>query len=288
MLAQICKQWFWDCYDHMGRLIVANIILFTLLFGAVMYVLPLVAALLTNLTPSQGALLLFLVVVFGGPIWLSIWFVPYGHFGALVAEEKDPGFVEFLRAFRLRGLRTWAYFQILCLAAGVLLMNMWFYFRWETESGAARLFFNVLAGLCFWMVMLLVLTAMAGIPLVARRSTPLRGVFRESLLVVVKHPLTILGAFAFLASLWFLGSVPLKMGGVLVFGMSGTAMMLNSICDVTLELERRQAEAAEATGDSRPRTWREVKVQEKESEKERLEKSRYERTFRDILRPWEM
>lgn len=288
MLAQICKQWFWDCYDHMGRLIVANIILFTLLFGAVMYALPFLAAMLVNLSPSQGALLLFLALVLLGPIWLSLWFVPYGHFGGLVAEEKDPGFVEFLRGFRLRGLRTWAYFQMLCLAAGILLMNMWFYYRMETESAAARLFFNVLAGLCFWMVMLIVLLAMAGIPHVGRGVIPLRGVFRESLLTLAKHPLTMLGALLFLASLWFLGAVPLKMGGVLVFGLSGTAMLLNSIVDVTSEFERRQAEAIEATGDSRPRTWREVKAQEKESEKDRLQRSRYERTLRDILRPWEM
>ncbi len=288
MLRQALHQWFWDTYDYLGRLLTANVILFLVLAFSAWYSVRVVVQLTNPIGPAGQALGLFLLLVVAGPVWFTVWFAPVGYFGGLVSAEKDPGFREFKNGLRQAWARTWKWFQLLCLIVGTLFINLWFYLSGIDFNGSLRFLGYILAGLCFWLIIGLGAAAMAATPLVIRGELKPLTALKTGLLLALKFPGLLVGGFIFLVSLWIIGTY-IKFAGILIFGFTGTVMLTNSIYDVLLEWERMEKRAIEmeAKGKKRPRNWKQMRAQEEEQEEERMDKERYDRTLRDLLRPWE-
>ncbi len=285
---QIIKQWFWDAYDHLGRLFLWNFLLFIFYSIAFFALAALTAMLVEEQHPTMGALVTFVLWTLAAPVLLLPWIAPLAHFGKLISLEKDPGFREFFRGFRQKLLRTWLILQVLVAGITVLLLNIWFYGFSEAFAAENRLLGFTLAGLCFWMGVFLVAVMLPALSHYLREESTLRASLKFGLLAALKYPGTVFGLLAFIISLWIIAAA-LRFVGILLFGFVGTYLFLNSLYDVLMERERKELtkEEQEEEPPRRPASWKEIKVEERAKEKERMDKSRYERTFRDIIRPWD-
>lgn len=274
MFRRILKQWFWDCYDHLGRLLTANIILFFTLGSALLFSGVLLAG-----APRALALL---ALVFAMPIWLALWFAPVAHFAHLVTLEKDPPLAAMIVGLRRGFLPCWKLCQIACPALAALLVSIWFYGLSGQFTGALRPIGAGLAGLCIWLTAITILLLLMAAPLLLRTPFGVRAALARSAFLLIRFPGICGGIFLLLIALWALG-IWLKFAGPLVFGFVGTMMLMNSLHDVL------QA-ALEPTDDSPAApeaTWQAVRDREKREETQRLNAARYSRTLRDVLRPWE-
>ncbi len=288
MIGQVLKQWLWDSYDHLGRLIAINVLLALLLGGALLYIGIIIAAFVSAATPLLAVATLLGAIVVIGPIWMALWVAPLAHFARLVSAEKDPNFAEFRRGLFRLFLPAWRYFLVMFAAIAVLLFNAWFYVFSGRLPDAMRIPGYLAAGLCFWAAVLVAITLLPALPLLAEPQPAIRRVFRISLAILIKYPGTVLGAVFVLILLSLIGGLLLRMAGFLVFGFSGTALLANSLYDVILSFETRRDEAAADNKSSKPRTWKDLQVHESSSEKERMDSVRYNRTIKDLLKPWEM
>jgi hypothetical protein len=286
MFARVLKQWFWDCYDHLGTLFVWNILLFTLTFSSSVLLLHLATPLATELPPFARVLFLFILLVLTAPLVIAIWFAPSTHYGKLVAAEKYPGFRVLMRGLRAEFLRVWRYGFLCATIAGILLVNIWFYVASGEFVPEQPIVGHLLAGLCFWLLLLLVASMGIGLPLLVREGLTARRAFRGAAVEVLRSPGLVLGMFVFLVSLWIIAAW-LRFAPIFLFGFSGTAMFLNSLYDVMHPGDEAGdgGEVESTAGDAA--TWRQVRANEKVSEQARMARARYERTFRDLLRPWE-
>lgn len=287
MFPQILKQFFWDCYDHLGRLIAANLIHFFILTSAFFLTTMFVNVFTEGMASQAQFFVLLLTIIILPPVLFTIWFAAYSRFADLVSEEKDPPFREFIRSLATKGLRFWCYFQLNFLIIGVLLANIWFY----TVSGLFpedyKIVGYVLAGICFWICLLLMILMIPGIPVLGRQDKTIWQTFKVSFFALLRYPGLVIGMFVFLISLWVL-LIYLRLVGLVIFGFAGPAMLLNSLYDVIIDTEEQaEKKAAEPAEKQGPSSWKEVKEQEKEDDDVRIEKARYARTFRDILKPWE-
>lgn len=286
MFQQIIKQWFWDQYDHLGRLLAANVVLFMVTMVAVVYTLAALSYLGEGAPPGFRALAIAVALVVVPPVLLALWFGSVSHFAGYVSDEKDPGFRVFMAGLARRFFRAWRFFATVCVLFALLGINIWFYTLSGRLQGTLLYVGFALAGICFWLIVMLLISLLASIPVLFRQQRGIFQTIKVGFIALLKYPGLMIGSFAFLASLWIIG-VAIKFAGVLLFGFTGTAMLMNSLYDVITELEAAQEDAAKETGDSRPRSWKELRAMEKEGEEDRMKKARYERTLRDVLKPWE-
>lgn len=286
MFAQITKQWFWDYYDHLGRLILGNIIAFLALVPPLYICFVYLEAVLAPLSPQAAVLTLFVATVTVLPPFAALWFSSFGHFGGRVSLEKDPRLGEFVVGLRRRFLKMWRFFLLLFGLLGLLWLNMWFYVAGGFLPEGLRLVGYLLAGVCFWLSILVVIAAIPALPAVVRTDLSVMASWRFGLLCLLRYPGVLTGVFIFLCSLWVIGFF-LRLAGIFLFAFAGTALLFNSTYDVLVAFEEGREKAAKG-GAPRPRTWRERREAESESEEERMNRVRYERTLRDVLRPWEM
>ncbi len=286
MFAQITKQWFWDYYDHLGRLILGNIIAFLVLVPPLYICFVYLDAVLGSLSRQAAVLTLFVAIVVVLPPFAAFWFSAFGHFGGRVSLEKDPRLGEFLMGLRRRFLKMWCFFLLLLGALALLWLNVWFYVGGGFFPDGLRIVAYLLAGVCFWLSLLVGIAAIPVIPALARTDLPVMAAWRFGLLCLLRYPGVLIGVFVFLCSLWVIGFF-LRLAGIFLFGFAGTALLFNSTYDVLVAFEAGREKAAKG-GAPRPRTWREIREAESESDEERMNRVRYERTLRDVLRPWEM
>lgn len=286
MTGQILKQWFWDCYDHLGRLIAANLLLFFTLGPAAWFSLALFNQMAANAPPALAALMLFLFIAGVGPVLMALWMAPVGYFAGFVSAEKDPPFRAFLRVFRHTFARCWWFLQILVTIFAILLVNFWFYTMGGFFEGGLKFVGYALAGLCFWTALLAGVIGFVGLPWVAREDgVAARQAIRMAMHMIMRFP-TVVAPICFVLLLLWVFCFITRLAGLVIFGLVGTVMLANSLRDVLEERLRQPAPGTDET--PAPGSWHQVQAREKTEEAERMRKSRYERTFRDLLRPWEM
>ncbi|MEQ8820783.1 MAG: hypothetical protein RLY93_11115 [Sumerlaeia bacterium] len=289
MFGQVLKQWFWDCYDHLGRLLALNLVLFFLFLPVALYSASTGLQIAGNLPPATAILLICAALIVLVPLVGTLWFGALLPFAGQVSQEKDPPFRYALTGLKMAWGRLARFFLLTGSTFAILLLNLWFYFSGTAFSGAMPVLTSILGGLCLWLIALLALVTGHALPLLVRQNRGALSALKVGFLLTAKYPLLTIGAGLFLASLWVIGTA-LRFVGVIGFAFSGTALFLNSLHDVILEAESRQLTrdpAAENDPEERPTSWREIREAENQTEDERIKKARYERSFRDILRPWE-
>lgn len=157
----------------------------------------------------------------------------------------------FLRSLRLCGLYA--------AALGVLSVNILFYARWMAEwpwTGA------ILSGAMIWIGVFVALTGLYSFPLVAGTTGPVRHVLKTSVLLTLDNPRT--SVMMFLTGFGVLALSALTVAG-LVFGGIGA---LSVLCSTGLREVRKRYATDRPVEES-------IDVEEA-------------RTWRDLLKPWEM
>ncbi|MCB2156122.1 hypothetical protein KQI84_14695 [bacterium] len=285
MFGQILKQWFWDCYDYLGRLLGMNLLLFVILWPVAFYLGIFMATAAAGAGSAGWMLVLCCGLAILIPVAGTIWFGGLLHFGMLSSDEKDPPFRSFFAGIRKTGFRLFRFLLVIGAAIALLVLNIWFYFYADILSPELWLLTYLLGGLCFWLILFVMGIALHGMPLVVRYERKTWPALKAGLYLSMKYPILTLGCVLYIGSLFVL-AVGLRLVGLIVFAFSATGMFINSTHDVILEVEERAERAAAEEGDDRPTSWREIQEAEDENEEERLRKARYERTLRDILKPW--
>ncbi len=304
MLRRLLLQWFWDCYDALWRLIFLNLLLAPLL-GAVFFflLLPLARMILglAESNPAAAALLGLGLWTAGGAVLLTLWLAGAIHFAHRIAGDEEPALRDFARGLRRHGPRFLALAAILLFALGLIALNMVFYARLTQSPGWSRAAGAGLAGGCFWVGLFALGVASHALALCARQAAPLREIFKSAIYITLRYPLFTLGAMALLAALWYVSLFSLKTAPLWVIGLSATAVFLNSALDVVVRQEElRAAAAVEASAGTAPHdsasaaarplaSWKEIRREEEDAAEAeaRARADRYNRTLRDILRPWE-
>jgi len=275
------KHWFWDSYDYLFVLAAMNVLYFVVLNLLVVLGAPPLLAMVEALPPTSLAMLLFLLSVIVLPIVLTMIYAPVGHFCRLISEEKDPGFRDLLAGLRVLGPRLWLFFFVVVSVIGVLLVNAWFYLASGLFPDSLQIVGGILAGLCFWLVLTLLVILQLAIPIHCRQKRTLLRSLQGGVVALLRYPGLLVGNFIFLVSLGAL-SVLAVMAPILLFGLVGPVVLFNAMYDVLVEHE----EALEAKAAPEATTWAEIQAREKANEAVAMKKTRYNRTFRDVLRPW--
>lgn len=291
MFGRIFKQWFWDCYDSAGRLLVLNFLLFLLFFPAGMAMVAWLSSGGEGFTAEQIFVLTAAAGLAGLPPLLAVYLAGMMAFGQSSTDTADPSFRDFLRGVRRHGLRMWGLALLAVFGFFALMANVVFYLNQSGEAGGVAVVPGLMLGLSFWMTLLLGGIVMHGAPLVVRRGMGPLAAAKGGLYLCARYPIATLGIVLFVSSVFVLGAA-LRMVGLVFFSFSLGAMFLNSAHDVLIDFEEareRRAEEDKAGGrEPRRASWKEIREAEVEEEVERLDKARYDRTWQDILRPWEM
>ncbi len=286
MFSRVMLQWFWDCYDHLGRLILANVLIFLLLFGSLFYVSPLLFHLISSENYRQNALVAAGYLAFLLPFILTIWFSFFGHFADQVSREKDPPFKLFFTGLRNDFWRYLLFFYLIHGAMSVCLFGFWFYGLSGMLGEAWKFPGYILSGLCFWLALVALLVEIAAVGLIPKTSLNTKQLLLRGLYVLLAYPGFTFFFFIFLVSVWILSIFFLRFAPVMIFAIAGTPMLFNSVADVLLSYEQFKKEV-EDEKESAPKTWREYLAREKKSERQKMDAYRYSRTFRDLIKPWD-
>lgn len=281
MLRRALHQCMWDCYDCLGRLLLGNLLLF---LGA----LPLTLAMWTLLLAASGnpaiwALTAVFCISVPVAAYVALWMSAMLSFGALNSAEKDPRFVAFMQGVRQSGGRVLVLAVPFFLVLATLWANAWFYTSGTILPPDAAFVGYMAAAFCGWVSLLLVAAAQHAFPIAVRERLPMKEVWRRAVILTLKYPGATFGLLFIHAFVWTTG-VALQLAGPLLFTFALSAMLINSLHDVIVDHE---AQAARQSDDAGPASWHAVRQQEFAAEETRLRRARYERTFRDILKPWE-
>jgi len=285
MFPQVVKQWFWDTYDHLGRLLVLNLLLFFVFAPASFYGLGLLAVLGSRLG-GPGGFLLFLA---GAAVFLLVCLTVICsglfHFGALVSAEKDPPLRAFFGGIRVCGGRVFRLLLVCVGAGGVLAGNIWWYYFSGLMPDGLRMAGFILGGLCMWLLVIDIAIAAHALPLAVRGERSTRECLRLGALLTLKYPFLTLTVLTSILGMLLIGVI-LKIVGLLIYGFILPALLLNSLHDVILAIETEKKLPSE---EKTPATsWHEIEQESVEGEERRMDEARYDRGWSDLLRPWEM
>lgn len=268
MLGRVLRQAWWDFYDCLWRLVAANMVL-----GTVAIVLLFVTHDVAEAALSSGPTALALCAVYCLGIWPvfgAVWFGALGWFAVRNARYSEGTFGDMVAGVRAHFAGLWK-----CLfASGALVLllgtNLWFYLASGVVPERFALGGYVLAFLTCWLVVGVAGATLHGVMLVvARGMGPVRAL-RLGMALTMALPGPTLGVLGVNALVWAASS-SCQFAGFLLAAFAATAVLANALHD--------------AVG-----AWEESLHGVDSPERAELRESydrRYDRGWRDMLRPWE-
>ncbi len=289
MFFQVLKQFFWDLFDHLGRLLTINLLLVLTVLPACLFSISIFFGFLharPELSVPYGLVLILLLLPFFGALVFS-GLLTFGHD---ISLEKDPPLRRYFTGICACGGRVFHYLAFSGAVLGLVWISLWFYCLSDQLPESMRYVGYGIGGICLWIGIGWIGMMIHALPIVAREKKTLRAVMKQSFLLLLRYPFLTFGVF--LAVVLFMAAgVALRLVGVVLFGFTLPALMINSLHDVIFDFEAQRAElAAESDGNQsmRPASWKQIHAKQAEREEEKMKKSRYNRGWADIMRPWEM
>jgi uncharacterized membrane protein YesL len=261
LMAVIYKKTFWNTYDHIGRLILLN------LLWAVTFPLPTYLAF--RLIPLEGQLRI------GAALLVGLFAHSFATTGVFAATADIVDYRKFTLKRFLTGGRDF-YFRALginlLLAAFfyVLYVSIRFYLALEGPAGIAGFF---LVGLQVWLGLYVATMRVYLIPLLVSRDWGILKTIKWSAVLVLIRP-----GFTFLLLLQ-------AAAGAVVIGITiiGAIVILMSLASVFLNTTLREVLKQLETEEEprrRPASWKEIFETQRRREEE-------PRGLKDLLHPWD-
>jgi uncharacterized membrane protein YesL len=282
MFGRIFAKFFWDTYDYLGRLIIANILFCLIMLG-------IAAALGTVLYPFYQAMDRPVFLLAFGIGLIAIFTLPFPaagflYFLSLISQEREPEFRDFFK-----GLKDsyWPIFKlslVFVTAFELLGVNIIFYLNPSIIPSSLKIFTLIISGLCVWIFLYLFAMMLYAFPLlVYQKSGIWKTLFRSFLLVTDNIGVTIL-ALLLLGGILGLGMVTRGMT-FFVLNLALTASLANSLYEnVMKKYEASEGEKrTERQSGEKHSSWKDIKDKEFIDDRH----DRYRRTLKDILKPWE-
>jgi hypothetical protein len=181
MLSRVLKMSFWVSYDHLGKLLVANIC--CALFSAVPLVLGASLLLHSAARPAQaaGALLLLAGILFTPALFAGLL-----HFVKICIDTGDAGLTEFFAGVRLYLGRAVALGMAYALLGGMFTASAWFYpTRLQETAPLVGYFMGIFSCLA---LAVLALSALYVGPALVNRPTGPAGALQLAVTLVLDKP----------------------------------------------------------------------------------------------------
>jgi hypothetical protein len=234
MLGRVLKMTFWVTYDHLGKLILANVVwaLAVSIPGAMAW-----AAFLSPYTEVQlllGAPLALLTVV----VLLPVTSVGLVFLAKELIETRDGSVRLFFRGMRLYGGRAIGLGALYSFASVTLATSTWFYASKLRES--VPLLGYALSSLALWFLVFAGVTAILVLPTLVQKKSGVLQTVKLTALLVLDNPVLSLGLVINLAALTVLCGI---FAPFFFFLYGAVAMVLASS---TYEMLARKYAALEA------------------------------------------
>lgn len=261
LVSTIYKKAFWNTYDHIGRLILLNLIW----AGC----LPLPTYLAYWLLPLDGQARIGATLLVG---MLAHSFATTGVFAATadIVDYRRFALKQFLAGGRALYLRALGINLLSVVVCYLNYVSIRFYLALEGPAGVLGFF---LVGVQVWIVLFVLTMRIYLIPLLVKKNW---GVFKtikwSAVLVVLRPGFSLLLLFQVIA-------------GAVIIGITiiGAVLILMSLASVFLNTTLREVlKELEASGEpkKRPTSWKEIFEEERARDEE-------PRTMKDLLHPWD-
>jgi hypothetical protein len=269
MLSRTLKMAFWVAYDHLGKLILANLV------SSVLCVLPFLVV--TVAAPGLSDTAFFGACVAAGAAGFLVFFACVVALTWMVRgliETRDGSIGAFFTGLRSFSLRAFALGLCYLLAGACLLSSVWFY---ASRVGAAHPLPGYgLSAAALWAGVFLGMTSLAAPSALVRRDLGPLGALRLSALLVLDNPVFFSG-LAVWSALMTAAAVAVP---VLLFCFALAPLVVLQ-CAAYEMLARRYAaiEAARAAGASLPGLRGRLDFDDANDDY-------LNRGFRDLIFPW--
>ena len=268
MFAKIVTGFFWDTYDNLGKILLVNLLWFTINIPGFLVIF----GLLGTHTPISILWVILIIPI----ILMSVTTMGMYHFTYLLVEQKDIKLIELFHGMKKYGARGVLYAFSYLVFLLVLLVNIRFYLN---ITGGIRMGGAILAGLAFWIILFLLLVLQYLFPLLVRQNIPFKKlVLRSFLLVLDNLWITLLVSSS---SLGLIILTTLTGVGPMLFTTALVTLFGNNALYEILAKYDKKPEPLLKPGE-KPTSWHQILP--KEQSKWRHEN----RGWKDILRPWDM
>jgi hypothetical protein len=281
LLARVMRRWWWDVYDHMVMLLVGNVVALVVLAIVVLPLIQLLMPVLAAFPAPLQILALGLLGIVLLPPATALCLAPGVRIARRLAAEEEATFGDLLTAWRRDFGPCWRFSLLFWGVVLMLALNLVFYTFLYPLPGALRPVGFVLSGLFVWALVLVMAFAQLCFPLWLRGGG-LRAAARAAALLGLRHPVPVLASL-FLCGVLLWVSSWMNHAPMVLMGCTAPFLLWNAL---VLELEEAEA-ARTRTALPAATSWREREDREQAEERRRARSQRYERTLRDLLRPWQ-
>jgi len=279
---EVLVRTFWDTYDFLGRLIFINLIaLFAVYLTQLiaLFVFPKVAQ--SEQEAQNYAIYFPLYSALTICFVLCFWSSGLIRFLREVSKGTEPGsklFGKYILKPTPAMIAFWIIAPLLIIyifLAHFAFSSIFRQFPWGDFAYAFAL------GLSFWFTVLIFFKFLSGMWF---REMGIQLSLKDSFLIILKYGRLHLGFVFFLILLGFLIYVS-RMAVFVLFGFFLPFVYYNALMQVIMENEIA-ADLEKELDEEKATTWEERKALEEKQEAIHARNERYNRSFRDILKPW--
>ncbi|MBI4558625.1 MAG: hypothetical protein HY706_13680 [Candidatus Hydrogenedentes bacterium] len=187
MLSRALKMAFWVCYDHLGKLMLANLV------WALALAIPGSVALASLVSGVPGVQLLIGLPlgIFTVGIVLPITTAGLAHMAKILIETRDGAVRDLFTGMRLYWRRAAGLGLLGLLTAACLLTSTWFYLA--KLGGPIAWLGYILSALALWVLLFVLLMGLFLLPCLVQKRAGIVETIRVTALLVLDNPLYSLG-----------------------------------------------------------------------------------------------
>ncbi|MFB3895862.1 MAG: hypothetical protein ACE14V_06120 [bacterium] len=273
MFRRILLGFFWDTYDNLGHILLANILWFVCNLPGL-----LVIYFLFHLTAGLNLLWIFLIIPIG---IFSVTTVGLFAYTKQLMELKDNSIKQFFMGIKQYSGKATVIVLIHVLIFILVAVNINFYIQLRGNMQMAGV---VLAGIAFWCGVLVTLESVYALAILVQHNLGIRKTLKRSFLIVLDNLWITIGIFIFLLS--FLILCLFSGIGPVLFMMSGIAMLgNNAIYEIMTKYEQKPIVEPPLAPGEKPTSWKQILDQEKADQQPKWRHDN--RGWKDIFRPWD-
>jgi uncharacterized membrane protein YesL len=273
MFRHILLGFFWDTYDNLGHILLANVLWF-----------------ICNL-PGLALIYLVFHISSGFNLFWILLLIPLGIISATTVglfaytkqlmELKDNSIKSFFAGIKQYYRKAFVITLIHVLLFILIIVNINFYLQLRGNMQMAGV---VLAGLAFWCGIFIALESIYVFAILVQNNLGIKKTLKRSFLIVLDNLWVTIGIFIFLIS--FLILCLFSGIGPILFMMSCIAMLgNNAIYEIMAKYEKKAAAAPPLAPGEKPTTWKQIHDQEKADQQPKWRHDN--RGWKDIFRPWD-